>query len=135
MSDLIENTTKQDEVEDQLFQTVIDYLPDWAKESLKRALAIKAVACDKTARGLANDVTALCSALAAALRQVQTERGNIESLSVLVEDHRAAVKYAVRGEREACASLVLDCGYEYAAKHIRQRSMTDANLAGMENIP
>lgn len=117
MSDLIENTTKQDEVEEEQYHTVMGWLPGWAKEALNQALALERGIGPIAHHDSADDVIALCSALAAALRQVQAERGNIESLSTLVEDHRAAVKYAVRGEREACGILAAQFATGIAARN------------------
>lgn len=111
MTDLAENTTKQDEAEEEQYHDVMGWLPDWAKEALKQAMSALHLhsvgAATEIEKDLANNVVALCSALAAALRQVQMERGTSAGfLRMAMETYNSMVEQAVRDERERAAIIV-----------------------------
>lgn len=132
--DLPENTAKQDEVEEEQYHTVMDYLPDWAKGALTRAHCVRPGAPNDPEQ-LSDDVRALCSALAAALRQVQTGSENCTSLVLFAVDmYKSMVEQAVRDEREACAVAALQStsgpGAHIAAEAIRARDMINTDLSG-----
>ena len=110
MTDLPENTRKQDKTEDEI-RALLDWLPDWALQMQGQALfATRAprhhlIWPDENT--LARNVLALCSALAAALRQVHAEKEATGMLADLAADCQAAVEAAVIAERMTWAGYVL----------------------------